>query len=500
MSEPALFLDGDVQLWQGDVLDALERIPADHVHAIVTSPPYWNLRDYGTAEWEGGDPACDHARPARARGKDVGLNERLGRPVGAKRQEERAARPYMNECGKCGALRVDRQLGLEPIPDCQGWATGDPCGACYVCRLVAVFRACRRVLRPDGTLWLNLGDSYTSGDRTWRDAGSTSQINGRRTKGAPQEGLDVPGARQPTPPGLKEKDLIGVPWRVALALQADGWWLRADNLWNKPDGMPSSVQDRPAMCHEYLFLLTRSARYHYDHVAVKQPLAAATLEDGRFERAPGGDTLFGQENGRGEGLGRGPRVAPDGMRNLRTVWTIPTEPQQVAACDDCDAILWSSRDAQRHEEMTGHRLAPHFAAFPSRLARRALRAGMSERGCCSSCGTPLARITETERGNASNAALAGTELSRRGHPTGQVGGAHDVRYGPVATVRTIGWEPACSCGPGAGTSPCVALDPFMGSGTVALAARQLGHRSIGIELRPAYCRMIEARTRQTTLV
>jgi site-specific DNA-methyltransferase (adenine-specific)/site-specific DNA-methyltransferase (cytosine-N4-specific) len=128
----------------------------------------------------------------------------------------------------------------------------------YVEKLVAVFREVRRLLRPDGTLWLNLGDSFTSGGRTWR---APDRKNAGRAM----------GYRPPTPSGLKPKDLIGVPWRVAFALQADGWYLRSDIIWHKPNCQPESVKDRPVRAHEYLFLLSRSEKYYYDHESIREP-------------------------------------------------------------------------------------------------------------------------------------------------------------------------------------------------------------------------------------
>lgn len=161
----------------------------------------------------------------------------------------------------------------------------------YLERLVEVFREVRRTLKPSGTLWLNLGDAYTSGGRTWRD----------RDKKNPARGMDY---RAPTPKGLKPKDLIGLPWRLAFALQADGWFLRSDIVWHKPNAQPESVKDRPTRAHEYLFLLSRQKTYFYDHAAVMEPA-----------------------------------VGPQGRRNCRSVWSVPTEP---------------FRDA-------------HFATFPPRL-------------------------------------------------------------------------------------------------------------------------------------
>lgn len=168
----------------------------------------------------------------------------------------------------------------------------------YLSKLVRIFAEVRRVLTDDGTLWLNIGDSYTSGGRTWRDS----------DKKNPARGMDY---RAPTPQGLKPKDLIGVPWRLAFALQQDGWFLRSDIIWNKNNGLPESVKDRPARMHEYVFLLTKSERYFYDYEAV-------------YERAVNGK-----------------------QRNCRSVWNINTEPFKDA----------------------------HFATFPRELVTRCLSAG-----------------------------------------------------------------------------------------------------------------------------
>lgn len=172
----------------GDARTLLQQMPGGVFQAVVTSPPYWSLRDYS----------------------------------------------------------IRGQIGLEESLDD------------YIAALVAVFGEVRRVLRDDGTFWLNIGDSYTSGGRTWR---ATDKKN-------PIRAMDV---RPPTPPGLKPKDLIGVPWRLAFALQQAGWYLRADLIWNKPNCQPESVKDRPTRSHEYVFLFSKSERYVYDPTAKRGP-------------------------------------------------------------------------------------------------------------------------------------------------------------------------------------------------------------------------------------
>jgi DNA modification methylase len=191
-----LVQDPDFTLHAGDALETLRELPDEHVHCIVTSPPYWGLRDYG----------------------------------------------------------IDGQLGLEPTPDE------------YVAGMVAVFREARRVLRRDGTCWLNIGDSYAQYDGQGNlDEPREPGLHGnfRVSPGLATVAENRGPGRHSLPHGLKRKDLVGVPWRLAFALQQDGWYLRADIIWSKPNPMPESVTDRPTKAHEYLFLLTRSPRYFY---------------------------------------------------------------------------------------------------------------------------------------------------------------------------------------------------------------------------------------------
>lgn len=186
-------------IYNGDALDILRSWPAEIVHCVVTSPPYWGLRDYGTSLWDGGSPSCNHK---------VG---RFEYPVSSKQASNRASAGHQAReiCPKCGAVRIDKQLGLEKTPEE------------YTEKMVEIFREVRRVMRPDATLWLNMGDCFTSGNRPDRDPGLVSKTSGLTNRSA---GLE----RAKTPAGLKPKDLVGLPWRLAFALQSDGWWLRSD--------------------------------------------------------------------------------------------------------------------------------------------------------------------------------------------------------------------------------------------------------------------------------
>jgi len=332
--------DGDVRLYQGDVLDVLREMEAESVQTCVTSPPYWGLRDYGTATWEGGAIDCDHeGRPLASSASTLTGN----RGEGIAETDKLATNgvPYRETCGKCGATRKDAQLGLEPTP-------GE-----YVARMVEVFREVRRVLRDDGTLWLNLGDSYAGSGPS--GASYESATTKRRAAGGMdgafrvssslgKRGLTYAEKKPVAPPGLKPKDLVGIPWRVAFALQEDGWYLRADVIWAKPNPMPESVTDRPTKAHEYLFLLSKSPRYFYDHEAVREPISE-NWKAGAAPPMPLNGSHVLTSGRRGNHAKRVYEVAKGA--NARSVWTITTKPYAGA----------------------------HFATFPPELPSRCIRAG-----------------------------------------------------------------------------------------------------------------------------
>lgn len=381
------------------------------------------------------------------------------------------------------------QIGLEETPEK------------YVAKMVEIFREVRRILRNDGTLWLNLGDSHAG---SWGNyhPNSPPGKHGQRLKETQRwnrPAYDDQARLPPTAncPGLKPKDLCGVPWRVAFALQADGWWLRSDIIWEKPNPMPESVTDRPTRAHEYLFLLAKSSRYFYDAEAIREPVTLSSIKryelaEGRSENPPAyGDYKAGSGRGQSRGqhadhlvLGgkrdkqRGHSRRHDGfndrwdlmtmeeqcalMRNKRSVWEIATEPF----------------------------LEAHFATFPQKLVEPCILAGTSEKGACGKCGAPQERMVERtvlpppDRQN----------NNRFKHDSMTTHGEGEATLRNVVRKETYGWRPACPCN--AGTMPCIVLDPFMGSGTSALVALRLNRNFLGIELNPDYVKMAESRISQ----
>lgn len=251
--------DGEfARLYLGDVIGVLKRLPERSVQCVTTSPPYWSLRDYGTGTWEGGDTSCEHSTPAEPK-YDLGSDGKLGR-----NNTNWDNRHGDKRVCKCGAVRTDHQLGSESRPDCAGWARGENCAeldwqtGCHVCRMVLVFREVRRVLRDDGVCWINYGDSYSSGGKVSLDrrddwdakVGTDSSYARRRTMNS--------GTINGAAAGLPSGNLVGVPWRFALAMQADGWVLRSDIPWVKRSAMPESCRNRPAKALEYVFMFSKA--------------------------------------------------------------------------------------------------------------------------------------------------------------------------------------------------------------------------------------------------
>ncbi|MGH7122140.1 MAG: DNA-methyltransferase [Acetobacteraceae bacterium] len=460
----------------GDALGVLRTLRGESFQCVVTSPPYFGLRDYGTASWEGGDPGCGHEPVS---GRQGGTGQRADRAfTGAVAQK--------SVCTRCGARRIDQQIGLEDSPEA------------FIVRLVEVFREVRRVLRCDGVCFVNMGDSFTP----------------QSTHGSNDPARGAAG---------KPKDLLMMPFRLALALQADGWWLRSVMPWVKRSCMPESCTDRPTSAVEYVFMLTKSAWYFWDGDAVKTRGAIAA----GVRAAKGGDVRSGIEgvNGRppeywqytGErnfrntdlffaSLDEGCRPArlpeveryrhvnPRGAEGARAKrrafeagasYPLPdSEPVGLILDLDGDPLAL---------DVNPHGFAgAHFATFPPKLVEPLIRAATSEKGSCPACGAPWVRVTKS------------WYVKSPGHGSGSVTGRRQAtganNWDGAAVPRmnketsTTGFRPSCSCPP-AEPVPCSVLDPFSGAGTVALVADRLQRDSVGIELSEAYVEMARERLR-----
>jgi DNA modification methylase len=354
---------------------------------------------------------------------------------------------------------VDGQLGLEKTPEQ------------FVAAMVEVFAEVWRVLRSDGTLWLNIGDSYA------RFASGRNGNFGRAAKGV---GIPEKSDSRKVAPGLKHKDLVGIPWMLAFALRADGWYLRRDIIWAKPNPMPESVTDRPTSSHEYLFLLTKSPKYFYDAEAIREKATWVGLngaqksphaqgfsrrspeqERERQDKQRGHGRRHDGFNDRWEAMSKNEQMALG--RNKRSVWTIATRPYPDA----------------------------HFATFPPDLVEPCVRAGTPV-GACAECRAPWRRLTSTEYVKSPKHG-AGSVVGRK-EASGQnnFDGAGMPRLNKQVT--TLGFEPGCAHG----TPPISAsiLDPFAGAATTGLVATQLGRDFIGIELNPEYVALGEDRIRR----
>jgi len=309
-------MDIDVIL-QGNNIETLKTIPDESVDSCITSPPYYGLRDYGTGEWVGGDPNCPHRRMSKYSEKTT---------TGHKQEEligNVGDAIYKTVCPLCGAVREDKQIGLEETPEE------------YIKKLVAVFREVKRILKPEGTLWVNIGDSY-NGNKT-----GNTEVN--KHKGAVTDSF-----KKKLWDGAKCKDLIGIPWMLAFALRADGWYLRQDIIWHKPNPMPESVKDRCTKSHEYIFLLSKSPKYYFDYEAIQEE---AICKDDR--RAGLGHIDYdGKRGGNQTSLGQQSFVSISEYRNKRDVWSV----------------------------IPSHYKEAHFATFPEELVTPMVLAGCPKDG------------------------------------------------------------------------------------------------------------------------
>lgn len=345
------------------------------------------------------------------------------------------------------------ELGAETLHDCAGWATGNDCGGCYICNLRAWAREVYRVLRNDGTFWLNLGDSYAGSGGAGGDynegglrAGQPRFPGTQAVNKAKDRTTARWGGGHKSVKGLLAKNLMGIPWRAALALQSDGWILRSDIVWSKSNPMPSSAEDRCAVSHEYIFMFSKRKKYFYDNEAIKE-ISRGEWEFDKGKREQRLTATGGALNG---GVGNGTGIHT--TRNRRTVWDVATYPYSSGA--DVD----------------------HFAAWPPTLVEPMIKAGTSAAGFCPTCKTPWKRIIEKESRY--------EKRQERAQPNGKMPQVDSSGWWPPQ-ISDKGFSPNCDC-PELAPLPCIVLDPFCGSGTTGLVSRQLGRTFIGLDLSYAY--------------
>lgn len=508
---------------QGDCVEQMRTLPAESVHCIVTSPPYWGLRDYKIPPsiWAG-DETCEHEWSSVAHAKDsYASNEKRrwqhDKGNGTHTRDSigeawQASTPQGDFCTKCNAWRG--VFGLEPTPEL------------YLEHTLMIFREAWRVLRKDGTLWINLGDSYAS-DTKWGGTTGGKHANGLH-------GEPVGRAKRKT--GLKGGDLVGIPWRVALALQADGWYLRRDNIWFKPNPMPESVNGwrweqhrakiapqsrgsqpsvgnskrsrdmsngeylgsaeyvdcagcekclpngglilrkgnwRCTTSHEYVFQFSKSDSYFCDAEAAREKSDVKCSKSGssfKRENSKRNVVHIGSNNG----THRPDRedVSYRGNRNRRSVWKIATRPYREA----------------------------HFATFPPDLVRPIIAAATPVK-CCGKCGAPYAPVVE--RGEPRREQQMACGGNGNGEYHGEAtkdfagNGAEDASavkariLAGMVEKRVIDHRATCGCG--AEAMPATVLDMFGGSGTTGQVAKELGRAAILIELNKEYIPLIQRR-------
>jgi len=467
----------------GDCLEVMRGFPDNSVDLVVTSPPYWGLRNYGpeTVRVWGGDPKCKHEwgewntpyksdnqhtrsksswnRPSRKENEAVFITKKC--PVCGKAFEGTKTQRFCSLncvntlsnyqrlklqsiekfCSKCGAWRGS--LGLEPHPQM------------FIDHLVEICREIRRVLKPSGTFWLNIGDTYFGGSGWKRDKNQTTKLEG---------GLQVHDPlryEKKESNWLQPKQLLGMPWRTAAALQHDGWILRNDIIWYKPNHMPSSVKDRLTNAYEHVFLLAKARRYYFDLDAIRKLQETRQTSKIWDEQPINWDSQSDKKLTEGTPRWKGGNFGAERVLNPRgknpgDLWRIPTAPFPGA----------------------------HFATFPPKLIEPIVKAGCP-RWICRRCGKPRTRIYK------STPPEGGYSFTRN------VGGRTDgyaTRLGKNyrANYEFLGWS---DCGCGAGWNPGVVLDPFCGSGTALRVARKLRRNFIGIDINPKYCEMAQRRIR-----
>lgn len=517
-------------IYNGDSRNMTE-LADETAQCVTTSPPYWGLRKYEGDQdliW-GGDKDCVHEWGNFQPIAD-GVKTRWTHNPTSKR-DTRIIGVGPATCRKCGAWKG--AFGLEPTPEL------------YVQHTVEILREIRRVLRKDGVVFWNIGDSYASGKGTcFNPGGGKGSFSGHGDrKDAGAYPLDRGNISMLKASGLKPKDLCLIPFRIAIALQEDGWWVRSVIIWNKPNPMPESVGDRPTNTYEFILMVTKSGTTQYwthrDHEGTrKQPKPdyrwIKQVTNIRGLKTKGVQEVSNQEQHHGQDIA--PQITVEEVAIKPDGWT----PKNKMGWDrinlwqghdyywDADAVReeysptvrWggdkyngavkqypNNEDAGLARERScypnsGRNLrdvwtfptAPypeaHFAVFPEKLPELCIKAATSEKGCCPKCGAPWVRaLINTGK------VKQGWGIQTKIPP--ESGGHTGLKTKMINQFETVGWRPSCSCG----LEPvrCVVLDPFAGTGTTGVVARHLGRTVVLYELSTKYCKFSLERNRQMVM-
>jgi DNA modification methylase len=408
------------KIYQGDCLEVLKTLPDESIDCCVTSPPYWSLRIYSTGSWEGGSPDCDHLKNPEAFSNKA-LNKSTIQPCGS---TGHAQEGYKDVCGKCGAKRVDKQIGLEKTFNE------------YINKLIEIFNEVKRVMKPTGTLFVNLGDTYMNN--------SSMSAGGRQGFGK-----DKVGMLNKKDTIVQQKSLCQIPSRFAIAMTDRlGFLLRNEIIWKKRNCLPSSCTDRFTVDFEKVFFFTKQKEYFFDNEAVKEDTVTCDnivrdRDTTKLNNTPGRTRMNGLKENRYS------------KRNKRCVWDIPTKPLKDL----------------------------HYASFPDTLITPMILAGCPE-FICNKCGTIKRKIYE----NGERIETGGT----RKKDTPNIGNK-DENTGYMEKIWNGKYE-CCDCVDNTFNGGIV-LDPFLGSGTSAFVAKQLHRHYIGIELSQEYIKIAEKRIR-----
>lgn len=522
-----------VNILIGDCREKLRFFPDGYFHCCVTSWPFWGLRDYGIPPtvW-GGDPECEHVWGEHHVGRVTGGGDRPPDNIwpGGPSPDSQPVRSF---CLRCGAWLGC--FGLEPTPEL------------YVQHGVEVSREVWRVLRDDGTMWLNLGDCYMGSGQGWKK--DDNNLSWKR-RWLDEYGVERPPTAVYNRSDIKPKDLVGIPWAVAFALRDDGWYLRQAIPWVKANPMPESIDDRPTTSHEYLFLFSKSRRYYYDKVAIFESCASGPSDIKKMVESKariGGKhkdednvllkasslTNIGAKRAVGDPAGRNRRTADWWHDSLDLL--IEQHQAYLAHLEYIreEGGMLLDADGQPLGLMVNPEGFPgdHYAVFPTRLVEPCVKAGTSERGACPECGGPWERVVE----------VSGGAIGKSWHNheddlgKGRRAKVAESKGGHGHSRKTIGFRPTCSCYddryrsefPRARsarkrwqqdmadrwwprvrqrlgkddwpTVPCRVLDHFGGAGTTGLVAAQLWRDAVVIDIKPDYGMMAYERIKEDEL-